>query len=242
MDSYEWNKVFGWVLATVLAIVGLNIVVGKWMAPHQSGKPGMAVEVAETPDSNGPVVAEVKPDWGTVIPAADAAAGEKVFSRCATCHDIAKGGANKVGPAIYGVVGANHASNPTFTYSGAMKALADKTWGYDELDAFLKNPKGAVPGTKMSFAGLSKQQDRINVIAFLRTHSDSPLAIPAPNPVAPPAPAAPTDGATEPAGEVQAPPPGAAPAATPGATPAAPPTGAPAAPAPAQPAPAAPGH
>jgi cytochrome c len=115
--------------------------------------------------------------------------------------------------------------------------MKDKVWGYDELDAFLKNPKGAIKGTKMSFAGLSKQTDRVNLIAYMRTLSDSPLAIPAPNPAAPPA--APAEGAEPPAGELQAPPPGttpegaAAPAA-PGAAPAAPaatPAAAPAAPA-----------
>jgi cytochrome c len=119
-----------------------------------------------------------------------------------------------------------------------MAALKDKTWGYDELDAFLKNPKGAVPGTKMAFAGLSKMTERVNLIAYLRSLSDTPIAIPEPKPTAPAepaAPAAPGDG-TEPAGELQATPPGTAPVpgapgtTTPGSAPpaAAPGTAAPA--------------
>jgi len=237
MDSFEWNKIFGAVLGTVLIVATLNIVVGKMMAPHQSGKPGMEVAVAETPGNGGQTpVAETKPDWGTVIPVADLAAGEKVHQRCLQCHDFSKGGPNKIGPNLYAIIGNKHAHEPSFAYSPAMKALADKTWGYDEFDEFMRNPKGAVPGTKMAFAGLSKAQDRINLIAYLRTLADSPLAIPAPNPVAPPTPAAPADGAAEPpAGELQAPPPGStpeapatAPAASPGTTaPSAAPSGTP---------------
>ncbi len=238
MDSFEWNKIFGAVLGTVLVIAALNIVVGKMMAPHQSGKPGMTVEVAETPTNGGPAPVEVATDWGTVIPVADAAAGEKVSQRCLQCHDFAKGGPDKIGPNLYGVLGAKHARSASFAYSPAMKALADKEWGYVEFDAFMRNPKGAVPGTKMAFAGLSKTQDRINLVAYLRTLSDAPLAIPAPNPVAPVAPA---DGAAElPAGELQAPPPGSATETPAPAESGAPATAAPAAAAPATP-PATPG-
>lgn len=216
MDSFEWNKIFGAVLGTVLVIAGLNIVVGKWMAPHNSGKPGMEVAVVETPTNGGPATVEAKPDWGTVIPVADLAAGEKIHQKCLQCHDFAKGGPNKIGPNLYGVVGNKHAHEPSFAYSPAIKALADKTWGYDELNEFVKNPKVAVPGTKMSFPGLPKTQDRVNMIAYLRTLSDSPLPIPAPNPAAATPPAAPADGAAEPpAGEVQAPAPGTAPATAP---------------------------
>ena len=218
MDSFEWNKIIGAVLGTILLIVGLYIGVGGLMESKPAEKPGMELAVVEDHGSgNGPATAELPPDWGTVLPAADAAAGENIHKRCLQCHDFESGGPNKIGPNLYSVVGGKHAHAAGFTYSAGMQALADKTWGYEELDAFLKNPKGAVPGTKMSFAGLSKQQDRINVIAFLRTLSPSPLAIPAPNPATPAAPAeaAPADGTPgEPAGELQAPPPGSAPAPT----------------------------
>ena len=231
MDSFEWNKIFGAVLATALFVVTLNVFVGGLMTPHKSGTPGMEVVVKEENGTGGTTapVAEAKPDWGTVIPVADVAAGEKVHTRCQQCHDFAKGGPNKIGPNLYGIVGAAHAHKEDYAYSPALKAMAAQTWGYDELDAFLKNPKVAVAGTKMAFAGLSKQQDRVNIIAYLRTLSDAPMAVPAPAPAAPAA--APADGAAEPpAGELQAPPPGApaegaTPAPTDGAaTPAAPAT------------------
>ena len=235
MDSFEWNKIFGAVLGTLLLIVAINIGISKLMKPHHNDKPGMEVAVTETPAGGGTPEVETKPDWGTVLPVADVAAGEKIHQRCLQCHDFTKGGPNKIGPNLWNTIGGKHAHIPGFAYSPAMKALADKVWDYEAFYDFMKNPKAAIPGTKMAFAGLSKQNDRINLIAYLRQQADSPLAIPAPNPAAAaPAPAAPGgDGATEPAGEVQAPPPGTAPATPEGAAPAAPAPGAPATPAPA---------
>jgi cytochrome c len=206
MDSFEWNKIIGAVLGTLLFIVGLNIVIGGLLAPKKPERPGIDVAVTETPthDGGGPV-ADVIPDWGTVLPTADVAAGEKVAQRCLQCHVFEKGGPNKIGPNLYGIVGAKHANNATYTtYSAPMRALADKTWGYDELEAFVKNPKGAVPGTKMLFAGLSKVADRVNLIAYLRTRSDSALAIPAPRPAEPPS--------VEPSGDAEGEPPASPPA------------------------------
>lgn len=212
MDFFEWNKIIGAVLGTALFIVALNLVVTGYMEPEKSGKPGMEVAVVEDHGTTTAPVDEPKPDWGTVLPVADLAAGEKIHTRCQQCHDFTKGGPNKIGPNLFGILGANHARHADFAYSGAMKALADKPWSLEEFEAFVKSPKVAVPGTKMSFAGLSKVQDRVNLIAYLRTVSDAPLAIPAPKPAAPAAPATPADGATEPpAGELQAPAPGSAP-------------------------------
>jgi len=201
MDSFEWNKIFGAVLGTVLFVATLNILVNGMMSPHTAEKPGMEVAVAEDtgPAADGATepAADVKPDWGTVIPAADLAAGEKVHTRCQQCHDFSKGGPNKIGPNLWGIIGAKHAQMANYPYSPAIAALKDKDWNYDEFYAFMKNPKAAIKGTKMSYAGLSKQEDRINLIAYLRTQSDAPLAIPAPNPVAPPPAeaAAPAEGA-----------------------------------------------
>jgi cytochrome c len=236
MDSFEWNKIFGAVLGTVLFIVALYIVVGGQMQAPKPKGPGMEIAVTEDGGS-GPTTptAELPPDWGTVLPAADVAAGENVHKRCLQCHDFAKGGPNKIGPNLWGIVGAKHSHAAGFSYSTAMQALTDKTWDYEALNHFLQNPKAAIPGTKMAFAGLSKTADRVNLIAYLRTLADSPAPIPAPNPAAatpPAAPAtapagAPADGATgePPAGEVQAPPPGETGAPPPGTTP---PAGAPA--------------
>jgi cytochrome c len=232
MDSFEWNKIIGAVLGTSLFVVALHIVVSGLLAPHKAEKPGMEVAVTETTAPTGEApAAEVPPDWGTVLSAADVAAGEVVRQRCLQCHDFAKGGPRKIGPNLWGIVGAKHAHMEGFSYSPAMKALADKTWDYDALNTFLKSPKAEVPGTSMSFIGLSKEPDRINLIAHLRTLSDSPFPIPPPRPPAAEEPAPSTDGGTgEPAGELQAPPPGTTPEG--GAPPPAPGAAAPTSPAP----------
>jgi cytochrome c len=121
------------------------------------------------------------PDWGTVLPAADVGAGKTISARCEQCHDTSAAKTTKIGPPLYGVVGRPRASIASFAYSSAMKSKGG-SWTYDELFKFLKSPGAYIPGTKMSFAGLSRAQDRINLIAFLRTNTDSPVAIPAPAP------------------------------------------------------------
>jgi cytochrome c len=126
-------------------------------------------------------VAEAIPDFGTVLPAADAAAGKTISARCEQCHDLSAAKTNKIGPALYDVVGRARATEAGFSYSSAMKSKGGN-WTFDELFKFLKSPGSYIPGTKMSFAGLRNAQDRINLIAFLRTNSASPVAIPAPAP------------------------------------------------------------
>src|SRR5579863_1969507 len=197
MDSFEWNKIIGAVLGTAIFIFVVRQVAEVIYEPEVPAKPGYVVEgVVETAASGAAAtpVAEVMPDWGTVLPAADVAAGKTVSVKCEQCHDLSKGGPNKIGPNLYDVVNRPRASHPGFDYSGAMKAKSDP-WTYDELFKYLKSPQSYVPGTKMSFAGLPREQDRINLIAYLRSDADSPAAIPAPAPktAAPAAGAAPAD-------------------------------------------------
>jgi cytochrome c len=225
MDSFEWNKILGAVLGTALFIAGLNILVDEFMKPEKPTTSGMTVAVTEAPTGGTPA-AETKPDWGTVLPVADVAAGEKVHQRCLQCHDFEKGGPNKIGPNLYGVVGNKRAHEPTYSYSSGMQS-AGGTWGYDELDAFLASPRAVIQGTKMTFAGLSKQQDRVDLIAWLRTKADSPFALPPPHPAAANAPAAGggPDGES-PTTQTQSPQPGEKPQPTaPGAAPPTAPTG-----------------
>lgn len=244
MDSYEWNKVFGAVLATALLIVGVNIGVDMVMKPHHDAeKKGIEIEVAEGSGGNTPQggqQADVAPDWGTVLAAADIAAGDKAHKKCLQCHTFEKGGKNGIGPNLWNIIGSKHAHLEDFQYS---QAIAGKpgVWGYQELYDFIKNPRAYAPGTKMAFAGISKSQERINLIAWMREQADTPYTIPkpvepppgseAPAPLPPPG----TDGqpATPPSdGPPAAPAPGAAPSG-PAPAPVAPGTPAPAAPSPA---------
>ena len=123
------------------------------------------IEVAEA--DTGAAAADAGPAFEEVFASADPAAGEKVFSKCKACHKV--DGTNGTGPHLNGVVGRPAASVDGFNYDAALMALAPNPWSPDNLNGFLTNPKGYAPGTKMSFAGLPKVEDRANVIAWLET-------------------------------------------------------------------------
>jgi cytochrome c len=181
MDSWEWNKIAGAVLGTLIFVLVVKFVAEAIFEAPTPAKPGYVVEgvTEETTASTTAAVEEPLPDFGTVLPTADAAAGKEISTRCEQCHDLSKGGPNKIGPNLWGVVGRARAMHPGFDYSSAMAANHDP-WTYDKLFRFLKSPQADVPGTKMSFAGLRSAQDRINLLAYLRTQSDSPAPIPPP--------------------------------------------------------------
>ena len=183
MDSFEWNKIAGGVLGTLLFVVAVKIAAGFIFEVEPPAKPGYIVQgVAETAGpAQTAAVEETLPDWGTVLPKADVAAGKATSTKCEQCHDLSKGGPNKIGPNLWGVVGRPRASHPGFDYSSAMKSKGG-SWSYDELFKFLKSPGAYIVGTKMSFAGLHSAEDRINLIAYLRTDMDSPAPIPPPEP------------------------------------------------------------
>src|ERR1700687_5980087 len=138
MDSFEWDKIIGAGLGTMLIVVGLNTLVDELMKPEKPPSTGMTVAVGEMHGSTTSTAPEAKPDWGTVLPTADVAAGEKIHQRCLQCHDFEKGGPNKIGPNLYGVVGNKRAHEPNFSYSCALHS-AGGTWGFYEFNAFLTN-------------------------------------------------------------------------------------------------------
>ena len=179
----KWNKIFGAGLGTVLAILVVQQVSGAIYAPDAPEKMGYMVNVPDEADA-GAAEVELAPDWGTVLPVADLAAGEAAFARCQACHNIAAGGANGIGPNMFGVVGGPVLHSAGFAYSDAMIAHKAEApiWGYDELDQFITAPNRYVPGTKMSFAGLRDTPTRINLIAYLRSQGSAAYAIPAPDP------------------------------------------------------------
>ena len=192
MDSFEWNKIIGAVLGTAIFIFVVRVVAENIYEPEKPAKPGYVVEgVVENPAGGGAAAPaeEAMPDWGTVLASADVAGGKTISTKCEQCHDLSKGGPNKIGPNLFGVVDRPRAGNEGFAYSSAMKAKPGN-WTYDELFKFIKAPGVDIPGTKMSFAGLRSDKDRINLIAFLRSNADSPAAIPAPAPKQEAAPAA----------------------------------------------------
>ena len=194
MSDLTFNKVAGAVLATGLAIVGLKELSAGVFAPHEIEKPGYLVEVAE--ETGGAAAAEAPIDWGTVLPTADVAAGQAAFAKCQSCHTIAAGGANGTGPALYGVVGRKPGAYGGFAYSAGMTEFGAKqpVWDFEHISEFIKEPQKHLPGTKMTFVGLKKPEDRINIIAYLHSMGGT-LPFPAPNPAAATAAAAPAEGA-----------------------------------------------
>jgi cytochrome c len=192
----KWNKIFGAALGTAFVVLVVQQASGLIYHSEPPEKMGYFVDAPDEAASAGE--AELPPDWGTVLPTADLAAGEAAFARCQACHNASQGGADGIGPNLFGVVGGPVMHRPVFAYSDAMaehKAEAP-TWGYDQLDAFITAPGRYVPGTKMSFAGIRDTQTRINLIAYLRAQGSGGFAIPAPDPARQPGAAAPADGET----------------------------------------------
>ncbi|WAC47712.1 cytochrome c family protein [Asticcacaulis sp. SL142] len=215
------NMIMGAGLAAALAIMGVRIGADALYHTEAPEKPGYLIEVAEVAEGGEAAGPEILPDWGTVLATADLAAGEAQFKKCMSCHQVTD--ANGTGPGLNGIVGRPTAAHAGFAYSDAMKAHAGPApnWTYDELYHFLGAPGKWVKGTKMAFAGIKKPEDRVNLIAWLKTHGSAGYAVPAPDPTRQPGAAttaaAPVEGApaTAPA-ETPA-----ATAATPAATPAA---------------------
>ena len=183
MDSFEFNKIAGAVLGTALVVFGLNELSKIIYHAPEPEKPGFAVEVAEAAGSSEAAAetpAAPAESLGTLLASADATKGQAVFKACAACHDPSKGGPNKVGPNLWGIVDRMHGVHEGFAYSEAMAALKDKPWSYEALNEFLIKPSAAVPGTKMAYGGLKKETDRADLLAYLATLSDAPVPFPAP--------------------------------------------------------------
>lgn len=181
MDSFEFNKIAGAVLGTALMVFGLKAAAEMIYHSEKPEKPGFAVEVADAStggETGGGEVATVS--LGTLLAGADPKKGEAASKACAACHTFVKGGPNKVGPNLWDIVQKPPASTPGFPYSEAMKAKASEPWTYEVLDAYIKNPKEQVPGTKMIYGGLKKDTTRADLLAYLASLSDAPKPFPAP--------------------------------------------------------------
>ncbi len=214
MNSFEINKILGALLGTCLILLAVHIATGAIFTPPVAAKPGYEIAVKE--EGAGEAKTAAKPTAEPIeklLASASAEHGAQVAKQCAICHNFQEGQGPKVGPDLYNVVGRKIASVAGFNYSAALKGVTG-SWSFDELNKWLIDPRAMVPGTAMTFAGLSSEKQRADVIAYLDTLSKNPV----PLPTAANAPAA-------------------APAAPPSAAPANPPAAAPAEPKAAAPAP-----
>ena len=165
---------------TALIVIGINKLSDTIFhidKPKKSAYKVEGVELALVSKIATEVKDVVQLDIKEILAMGNLAHGEKVFKKCSACHLVAKGGKNKIGPALYGIVGKDSAVSEGYSYSKAMKAHG-KSWSFEELNAYLLKPQSYIKGTKMAFAGLRKDKDRASVILYLNSQSDSPLPKP----------------------------------------------------------------
>jgi len=174
------NKIIVSVLFALVLIFGINKitdVVFHVDKPEKSAYLIASTSVSETNSSTTSEAANtVSENILVLLASANISDGEKVFKKCAACHSIAKGGKNKIGPALWGILGRQAGSINDYKYSKAM-AGHGKKWSFEEMNNFLIKPKDWIKGTKMSFAGLKKPEERAAVILYMNQSSDSPLPL-----------------------------------------------------------------
>lgn len=186
------NTIAGWALGAGVVALGSAIVGNMIFEGHRPEKMGYAIEGVEEAGAAG---AGPEVDIATLLPTADAAKGAEVFKKCAACHTINQGGANGVGPNLYGTMGEAIAQGKAgFAFSDALKAVGG-SWNFENMNAWLTSPRKFANGTKMTFAGLSNPQDRANVMVYINSQGSN-VALPAPKAGAAPDAAADTGGNT----------------------------------------------
>ena len=181
MDSFEINKIIASILLVALLIIGIskisNIIFKVDKLDSSAYKVELPDDGAKQISEENTMKADDKVDISALMALGDIAHGEKVFKKCSACHSIEAGGGNKIGPALYNVVGRKVAAVEDYKYS---KALVEykKNWSFEELNGFLIKPQKWIKGTKMAYAGLRKEKDRASVILYLNKYSDNPLPLP----------------------------------------------------------------
>ena len=181
MDSFEINKIVASILLIALLFIGIGKISDLVFHVNKPEIDGYKVELPENDtakqisEKKNEITEEV--DISSLLALGDVAHGEKVFKKCSACHVVNKGGENKIGPALYGVLGRKVAAIESYKYSSAMSAY-DKEWTFEEMNGYLRKPQKHIKGTKMAFAVLRKDKDRASVILYLNQYSDNPLPLP----------------------------------------------------------------
>ncbi len=176
-DPLFWNKVVGAILFAGLIAMTTGFIAELLVHPKKLKENVYVVAVPEAATAAAGAPKAIEP-IGPLLASAKPEAGEAAAKKCAACHTFTKGGPDRVGPNLWNVVGGHRAHSASFAYSQGLAGMKDKNWDYEDLNQFLANPKGVVPGTKMAFAGISSAKERADVIAYLRSLSDQPKPLP----------------------------------------------------------------
>ena len=177
MDSFELNKILGAILGTCLLLLVTSFTASAIFAPNKPQKPGFEIAVKEEAAGGEKAAAPPPEPIEKLLQTASVQKGEASAKKCAACHTFAKGDKNGVGPNLYGIVGDHKGEGRGFNFSAAMKAKGG-SWTIDDLNQFISSPKGFVPGTAMGFAGIPKDTERADVLAYLNSLSDKPAPLP----------------------------------------------------------------
>ena len=175
MDSFEINKIVAAILIVVVMVVGIDKLSDVIFHVDKPETPGYVVNVEQV--STASTTSESKIDIASLMALGNVESGKKIFKKCVACHSVVKGGKNKIGPALYNVVGRKVAGVTDYKYSKALVAYK-KDWTFEELNGFLLKPAKWIKGTKMAYAGLKKEEDRASIIKYLNQNSDIPLTLP----------------------------------------------------------------
>ena len=175
MDSFEINKILAAILIVVILVIGIDKLSDVIFHVDKPETPGYVVEIKQV--STASASTENKIDIIAIMTMGNVASGKKLFKKCVACHSIVKGGKNKIGPALYNVVGRKIGGVVDYKYSKALMTYK-KEWTFEELNGFLTKPAKWIKGTKMAYAGLKKEEDRASIIKYLNQNSDNPLPLP----------------------------------------------------------------
>ena len=176
MDSFEINKIVTAILVVFLVVFGIGKISDIVFHVEKSNTSAYKVEVSTASSNQDSNAGEIV-DIAALLAMGDLDHAKKVWKKCSACHSVKKGGKNKIGPALYSVLGRNVAALDDYKYSKALVAYG-KIWTLEEMNGFLKKPQAYIKGTKMAFAGLKKDEERASILLFMNQNSDNPLPLP----------------------------------------------------------------
>ena len=177
MDSFEINKIIAAIIIVFILVFGVGKISDIVYHVEKPSTSAYKVDVKTANTSSKSSDLSEAVDISSLLAMGSIEHGQKVFKKCSACHSVKKGGKNKIGPALYNVLGRNVAALDNYKYSKALAAYG-KTWTFEEMNGFLKKPQAYIKGTKMAFAGLKKEKDRASILLFMNQNSDNPLPLP----------------------------------------------------------------